>query len=301
MTTMLELMQQTTAELGVSSPASVAGNTTQDVIQLLALMNAVGYEMLSEFDWQKLTKIYNFSTEYTTTTGTYPASGRVITGIPSTSGLDTTYMVLGVGIANGAFIVSVDSASQVTISLDITIEATAGDIYFQKVKYALPNDYASMTPRTQWDKTKHWEALGPTDGQQWEWLMSGFIATGPRIRWRLLDGLFQIWPGFSSAEQLGFEYRSNAWADSASGAAKTSFTVDTDTCIYPDRLMVLGTKLKYFEAKGFDTTAMYRNWRSILESSKAQDQSAANLSLAPRPASILIGWDNIPDSGYGNT
>jgi hypothetical protein len=32
----------------------------------------------------------------------------------------------------------------------------------------------------------------------------------------------------------------------------------------------------------------------------AQDTSAANLSFAPRPGTVLIGYDNIPDSGYGN-
>lgn len=298
-TTMLQLVTQVTAELGVSSPASVAGSTTQDVVQILALMNAVGYELLSDFDWQGFTKVKTFTTEYLTTTGTWPASGSVITGIPSTTGLDTTYMVVGTGVPNGAFIASVDSSTQVTISLALTAAATAGSLNFQKVQYALPADYASMSPRTQWDKTKHWEAIGPSDGQQWQWLMSGFIATGPRIRWRILDDLFQIWPGFSAAEVLGYEYRSNAWASSATNVAKTSFTVDTDTCIYPDRIMVLGTKLKYFEAKGFDTTAMYRNYRNQLDTAKAQDKSAANLSLAPRPSSALIGWDNIPDSGYG--
>ena len=299
MTTMLQLVSQTTGELGISTPTSVAGNTTQDVIQLLALMNAVGYELLSTADWQKLTKIKTFTTEYLTTTGTYTTAARTIASIPTTTGLDTTYIVVGTGIPNGTFITSVDSATQVTASMDFTEAATAGAVYFQKVKYDLPTDYASMVQRTQWDKSKHWEALGPSDPQQWEWLMSGFIATGPRIRWRLLDGKFQIWPGFSTAEVLGYEYRSNGWASTAAGVAKTSFTIDTDTCIYPDRLMVLGTKLKYFEAKGFNTQAMYRNWMQNLEAAKAQDMSSANLSFAPRPSSILIGSDNIPDSGYG--
>jgi hypothetical protein len=63
--------------------------------------------------------------------------------------------------------------------------------------------------------------------------------------------------------------------------------------------MVLSTKLKYFEAKGFDTTAMYRNYLQELETCIAQDTSAANLSFAPRPGTVLIGYDNLPDSGYG--
>jgi hypothetical protein len=64
--------------------------------------------------------------------------------------------------------------------------------------------------------------------------------------------------------------------------------------------MVLSTKLKYFQAKGFDTTAIYRDYLTEFDTSVAQDTSAANLSFAPRLGSVLIGWDNIPDSGYGS-
>ena len=298
-TTMLQLVQQVTNELGVPTPTTVAGNTNQDVTQILALMNAGGYELLRKADWRELTIPYSFFTSYTTTTGTYTTSALTVT-VPSTAGLDTTYMVVGTGLPNATFISSVDSATQVTLSNYSTSNVTNGTVYFQKVKYALPADYDSIVPRTQWDKSKHWEMLGPESAQQWEWLLSGFISTGPRIRWRLLGGYFQIWPGYSANENLGFEYRSKGWALSAAGAVKNSFTVDTDTCIYPDRLMVLSTKLKYFQAKGFDTTAIYRDYLTEFETSVGQDTSAANLSFAPRPGSVLIGWDNIPDSGYGN-
>ena len=299
-TTMLQLVQQATNELGVPTPTTVAGNTNQDVTQILALMNASGYELLRKADWRELTIPYSFFTEYTTTTGDYTTTALTSTNIPSTAGLDTTYMVVGTGFPNATFITSVDSGTQVTVSQYSTEAVTTGTIYFQKVKYALPSDYDSIVPRTQWDKSKHWEMLGPESAQQWEWLLSGFISTGPRIRWRLLGAYFQIWPGYSDSENLGFEYRSKGWAKAANGDVKNSFTVDTDTCIYPDRVMVLSTKLKYFQAKGFDTTALYRDYLTEFDTSVAQDTSAANLSFAPRPGSVLIGWDNIPDSGYGS-
>ena len=298
--TMLQLVTQVTNELGVPTPTSVAGNPNQDVVQILALMNATGYELLRKADWRELTKPYSFFTDYTTTTGTYSTSSRVITGIPSTAGLDTTYMVVGTGFPNATFIESVDSSTQVTTTNFSTSNVTSGTVYFQKVKYDFPDDYDSIVPRTQWDKSKHWEMLGPESAQQWEWLLSGFISTGPRIRWRLFGSYFQIWPGYSNAEFLGYEYRSKGWATASNGTVKNSFTADTDTCIYPDRLMVLSTKLKYFQAKGFDTTAIYRDYLTEFDTSVAQDTSAANLSFAPRPGSVLIGWDNIPDSGYGN-
>ena len=297
--TMLQLVTQVTNELGVSTPTTVAGNTNQDVIQILALMNAAGYEFLRKHDWRQLTKRYTFTTEWTQTTGNVTEDTYTITNIPSTTGLDTTYQVVGNGISNACYITSVDSSSQVTVNLPSTGTYTGATITFEKVKYDLPSDYESTVPRTHWDKSKHWEMLGPESPQQWEWLLSGFISTGPRIRWRLLGKYFQIWPGVSTNELLGYEYRSKGWAESDTGTVKNSFTADTDTCIYPDRLMVLATKLKYFEAKGFDTTAMYRNYIEEFEIVRAQDMSAANLSFAPRPGTVLIGYDNIPDTGYG--
>ena len=297
-TTMLELVQQVTNELGVANPTSVAGNTNQDVIQILALMNANGYEFLRRHAWRELTKQNAFYTQYITTTGTWTTAARTIT-MASTAGLDTPYQVQGTGINQNTYIVSVDSGTQVTVNQDFSASAAGATAYFQKIKYSLPSDYESLVPRTMWDKSKHWEMLGPEDAQQWEWLLSGYISTGPRIRWRLLGAYFQIWPGMSTAEYLGFEYRSKGWAAAADGTVKNSFTADTDTCIYPDRLMVNATKLKYFEAKGFDTTAMMRNFLTEMEAAKALDMSSANLSLAPRPGTVLIGYDNIPDSGYG--
>ena len=122
----------------------------------------------------------------------------------------------GVGIGNATYIVSVDSSTQVTVNQDFTqAGGTNATVNFQKVKYSLPDDYDSIVPRTMWDKSKRWELLGPEDAQQWEWLLSGYISTGPRIRWRLLGETFQIWPGTSTNELLSYEYRSKGWARSS--------------------------------------------------------------------------------------
>jgi hypothetical protein len=93
---------------------------------------------------------------------------------------------------------------------------------------------------------------------------------------------------------------SKNWAYDTNGTAKSSFTVDTDTCVFPDRLMVLGLKLKYFETKGFDTTALNRDFTAQLSIAKAANKGSGTLSMAPRVATILIGPNQIPDSGYGS-
>ena len=103
----------------------------------------------------------------------------------------------------------------------------------------------------------------------------------------------------STNEYLGFEYITTNWAFDSSGNQIPQFVSDSDTCCFPDRLMVLGIKKKYFEIKGFDTSAFQRDYDMQLNIAKANDQGSPTLSLAPRTANVLIGWENIPDSNYG--
>jgi hypothetical protein len=64
--------------------------------------------------------------------------------------------------------------------------------------------------------------------------------------------------------------------------------------------MVLGTKLKYFEIKGFETGAFQRDYLRQFTLAKTEDAGSATLSFAPRITGVLIGWSNIPDSNYGS-
>lgn len=298
--TLLQLVQQVTGELGLVVPTSVAGNTSQDIIQIMALMNRVGKETMAKFCWQALDTEYRFTTAYSQLSGNTTNNSPVVTGLSSTAGITAgTFMVTGTGIPQDCYVLSVDSGSQVTLSQNATLTATGSQIVFAQTKYSWPADYDRVIDRTQWDKSKHWEMLGPESPQQWQWIKSGYIATGPRVRWRVLGGYFQIWPALNTNEYLGLEYTSKYWARDASGNPKPAMTLDTDTNVFSDTLMVLGTKLKYFEIKGFDTTALKRDFDSELDIRMAAEQGSATLSMAPRLSQVLVGPENVPDSGYG--
>ena len=304
--TMLQMVQQVSGELGLAVPTVVAGNTNQDVQQILALMNGAGYELLKEYDWRALQKEYRFYTQYCNTTGSCVQNGYIITNVASftaTDGtdIDNTYMVSGSGYPQDTYVVSIDKVNNtVTVNQKCSTTVVNGSVLFSKTKYDLPPDYEVIADRTQWDKSKHWEMLGPEDAQQWQWLKSGYISTGPRIRWRILGETFQTWPPMNTQEYLGFEYRSKAWAESQDGTPKNSFTADTDKTLYDDRLLVMKTKLKYFQIKNFDTSALQQDYDRLLMVVKSNDKGAPNLSFAPYPAKVLIGWANIPDTGYGS-
>jgi hypothetical protein len=297
--TMLQLVQQTAAELNLAIPTYVAGNTSQDVQQILALMNGTGYDLVKEYDWQALQIQYRFYTQAINCNATSVNGSTTIvveSGVDLT-GVDSQWQVTGTNINQDTNVVSV-SGQTIIISQQASGTGT-GAIVLAQTAYSLPPDFERITNRTQWDKTKRWEALGPEDAQQWQWLKSGYISTGPRIRWRILDNQFQIWPPMNTNEYLGWEYKSKGWARSPTGVVQNSFTNDNDTTVLDDRLIVLSTKLKYFQIKSFDTTALQQDYFRYLNVCKAQDKGAANLSFAPYPAKVLIGYANIPDTGYG--
>jgi hypothetical protein len=296
--TLLQLVQQATGEMGLNQPTQVVGNTSSDVIQLYSLINSVGYEVQRDHNWEALDKEYRFYTVYETLTCTLVEDSVNVTTVESTTGLSNLYIVTGTGINQDTYVNTVTGAHSLTLSQAAT-QSGVFTLYFSQAKYPLPSDWDRQVDRTHYDKSKRWEMLGPTDAQQWQFLKSSYISTGPRIRYRILGGYFQVWPAMNTDEYLGFEYMSNQWATSATGVTQTSFLADTDTCIFPDRLMVTALKKKYFEIKGFDATAFTRDYLQQLSFAKANDSGSATLSFAPVPGSILIGFENIPDANYG--
>ena len=300
MTTMLQLVQQATAEMGLAVPTVVAGATSTDTIQQLGLLNAVGYEVTRQHPWQVLVRqnIITMATALSITADT-TINSATLTNVSSVAGIDTTFQISGTGLNQACYVSSV-GVSTIGVSQPATSSNTGVTFTLSKSKFALPSDYDRQIDRTHWDKSKHWEMLGPETAQQWEWLISGYISTGPRIRYRIFGNFFQIWPMVTTAEVLGFEYLSKAWAADSGGTAKNSFTADTDTCIFSDRLMVLGLKKKYFQIKGFDSSAFERDYQIELDISKANDAGSATLAMAPRQSNVLINWNQIPDSNYGS-
>ena len=299
---MLQLVQQTAAELNLAVPTYVIGNQSQDVQQILALMNGNGYDLLKEYDWQALQVQYRFYTQSltanaTTVNGSYNLTFEAGTDL---SNVTSQWQLTGYNIPQDTYVVSANNTTKVVVMSQMASGDGIQSVVCAQTAYDLPPDFETMTNRTHWDKSKHWEMLGPEDAQQWQWLKSGYISTGPRVRWRILDNQFCIWPVMNTNEYLGWEYRSKGWARSATGAIKNSFTADSDTTVLDDRIMVLGTKLKYFQIKSFDTTALTQDYQRYLSIAKANDKGAPNLSFAPYPSKVLIGYANIPDTGYGS-
>lgn len=173
--------------------------------------------------------------------------------------------------------------------------------------YPLPADWGGPIDQTEYSRTNHWPLLGQMTPQQWATLTNGVVALGPRMRYRYVDNSIEVFPppasinGAFTPETLTFQYIANGWVIRADGTTAQDATSDADRSVFLNRLMVAGLKLKLWEIKGFDTSALQKDYDATFTQAMSRNQGAPKLSLSPRVNPIYIGVWSLPEGGYGST
>jgi len=168
----------------------------------------------------------------------------------------------------------------------------------------LPSDWSYFLDQTQWDRTNHWPLLGPKTAQEWQWLKGGLLSSGPRIRYRVVGGNLELFPGaFPPAQpysDIAMEYVADTWLKSTQ-TTNTFYPLvqdDTNVILFDPWVISAYLKLKYWEAKGLDTAAYSKDFVAVWEARIGKNKGAPVLTLAPRARSMLIGINNIPDGSW---
>jgi hypothetical protein len=299
--TLLQLVDQMSAELGLTQPPSVIGSSNNQTIQILALANRLGKDLVRDYEWQRLVQAYIWQTQVAvSTTGTITAGSKVITAIPSTAALQVGNVITGTGQAPYAEILTIDSSTQVTLNTPVATSTASVSMTFAKQDYDLPDGYDRMISDTNWDRTDHWRNLGPKSSQDWQFLQGGIISIGPRERYRIYNNKFRIFQALTTVYNFSFEYVSNYWvcATGSDQGSKSAYTADTDTSIFPDDLMLAGLKFYFLKAKKLDYSIELGEFMRALSYCKAQDQPVSAMSLAPVGMNQLVGPWSVQDGNW---
>jgi len=299
--TLLQLVDQMSAELGLTQPPSVIGSSNNQTIQILALANRLGRDLVRDFEWQRLVQAYIWQTQNAvSTTGNITANSKVITNIPSTAALQVGNVITGTGQTPYAEILTIDSSTQVTLNAPVTTSTASVSMTFAKQDYDLPDGYDRMISDTNWDRTDHWRNLGTKSSQDWQFLQGGIISIGPRERYRIYNNKFRIFQALTTVYNFSFEYVSNYWICAAGSdqGSKSTYTADTDTSIFPDDLMLAGLKFYFLKAKKLDFTVELGEFTRSLSYCKAQDVPVSAMSLAPVGMNQLVGPWSVQDGNW---
>lgn len=309
MLNLLACVQTACNELGLPVPATVAGSTDPQTMQLMALINRDGDAVYQAKDngWTALQAqhIVNIA-QPINTTGDVTANSVLITNIPDTTGIVANeWAVVGEDVQIAARVVEVVDANTVRIDEPATGTVVGASLTFAKDTYDIPDDFQWFQNRTMWDRTNRWELIGPISPQMDQWQRSGVVTTGPRRRWRqigLPQNCWRIWPPPTATSDypgtLVFEYLSKNWVLGADGTTKPRFSLDTDMPIISDQATILGTKWRMWQIKGFDYAAMQQEYMDYVNMLIARDGGSPDLSLSKKSyRDILLGPQNVQD-GY---
>lgn len=301
--TLLQLVDQVSGELGLAQPTIVIGSAENQTRQFLALVQRLGKDLIREFQWRGLVKSYVFQTSYRLPlSGTTTIGSKVITSI-TTANVTVGEVLSGTGIPTYSEVVSIDSSSQLTMTMPATASGTISVTHVLQ-DYDLPSDFDRLIPDTNWDRTDHWSNIGPESSQSWQALQGGSISVGPRERFRLYGNKMRIFPALAgslaSPYNFAYEYVSNFWiyASGDTTPTKSAFTVDSDTYIFPDDMMMAGLKYYWLKAKKLDYGPEMAEFSDALAARKAQDQPQGVKSLNPRVESFFITSNSVPEGSW---
>lgn len=171
--------------------------------------------------------------------------------------------------------------------------------------YNLPADFAYMVDQTGWDMGNMFPISGPLSAQQWCFLEgTNLLSSTIYASFRLFDNTFNLFPQPPAVGiTVKFEYINRNWVQEAGtdGTRRDTIGAGTNVVLYEAILIKKFLKVKWLDAKGFDSTAARLDFDSIFSGRVGRDKGAQvlNASGAPGAYPYLNAWYNVPYSGYG--
>ena len=180
------------------------------------------------------------------------------------------------------------------------------DTVIDQGEYDLPADWNYPLDQTQWDRTDHWPLIGPKTAQEWAWLKGGLLAAAPRLRFRIDDNKFKLWPVPStttspSQYEIAQEYIVRNWVltgDPNPIVPADMVVANTDIIQYEPWLINKYLKLKWYQLKGFETSGVESDFMRIFNSLTGKDTGAPILSMAPQNTGQFLGPWSVPDGSW---
>jgi hypothetical protein len=152
--------------------------------------------------------------------------------------------------------------------------------------YPLPADWNGFVNDTFWNNTTRLPLIGPV----------------PPSIWRMLNQI-ELYNPAQATDMCQADYYSRGWLQDSTNPTiyRDNAQNDSDILLLDSRLLVLLLKLRWREAKKFDTTTELQDFTLGFDAITGRDTPGARFSLGARQSYPYLGYQNIPDSGYGRT
>lgn len=143
----------------------------------------------------------------------------------------------------------------------------------------MSNGFRYIKNETFWDRTNRLPIIGPLSEQQWQ-KMKAYATTGPRFHYRIRGGRLLINPTPTAGYIFAGEYVSKHWILGADTTTyKQYFTLDTDTVLLPEELLIAGLRWRWKKEKGLEYAEDFRTYELQVKDALGRDGGKPTLSM----------------------
>lgn len=140
------------------------------------------------------------------------------------------------------------------------------------------NGFRYIKNETVWDRTDNLP-ISLLGGQTWQ-ALKALANTGPRYRYRVRGGKLLVNPSPAAGHTWAFEYISRNWLLGIDGVTYKQYaTLDTDTLLLPEDLVLMGLRWRWKKEKGLDYAEDMRTYEFQVKDALARDGGKQTLSM----------------------
>lgn len=155
----------------------------------------------------------------------------------------------------------------------ITLEATLSTLAAEdqgSMSSIASNGFRYIKNETIWDRTDQLP-VSQMDGKGWQ-ALKATASTSPRYTFRIRGGKLLVNPIPTAGQDWRFEYISKNWILGADATTyKQYFTLDTDTILLPEELVIMGLRWRWMREKGLDYAELFHAYEAQLKDMLGRD------------------------------
>ena len=171
--------------------------------------------------------------------------------------------------------------------------------------YDLPTDFLYIINQSGWDRSNDRPLYGPLSSQDWARITGQDLDESVwSVGFRISEGSFKMLPNPMTADlDIAYEYVSRNWVlDSDTGNTyKDSVTQGADTPQFDRTLLSRFVKVKFLEAKGFDSSKAQADLNQSFQLITARESGAPVLNVGRGGGGFTyLGRHSVADTGFGS-
>lgn len=168
-----------------------------------------------------------------------------------------------------------------------------GDPNFYPFSEICP-DFSYLSPNTMIDITQN-RTMTYINDQIWQIKVATNITDGYAHFYTMSRGGISLYPAFPAGDVISFKYFTENVVKDSSGNEKSQFTASTDTCLFPDWLIIFGTSMRWRQSKKLNSEAERADYEQQVRRFIAQCETGDTIRMDGIP-SVDLG--NVPVGGW---